>query len=313
MQRLEYHTIVKIFKSQASASERDQLARWIRASSENKAEFRTLKSIWEEYGKHHESYPVDPLKDYPKLEQQFLKATKRSSLIYKVAATVALLCLIGITIFQLSPTDSKDQLVYASEMDGKTIRLPDGSRVTLRVGSKIILSQDFDKEQRSLELFGEAFFEVAKNPNKPFLVKNRELTVEVFGTTFLIKPSLDKTEVALFSGEVDVYTDQQRLKLIPNQTAVLQDALTKTGGINNHILSWQTNKLMFEKEKLSDVFKALENHYRVEIESSRQIEEKRLTASFEDQSLEEVLLIISNIHHLQTQKKANNHYYLLPK
>lgn len=109
------------------------------------------------------------------------------------------------------------------------IVLPDSSVVTLAAGAKILTSETYGEQTRSVHLMGEAFFEVRPNPKLPFVVYSGDLVTEVLGTSFHVKPEQGKKtiEVAVVTGKVSVYTsekdrNQRRSGVIitPNQKVV---------------------------------------------------------------------------------------------
>ncbi|SEI54122.1 FecR family protein [Dyadobacter sp. SG02] len=115
------------------------------------------------------------------------------------------------------------------------IKLSDGTLVRLKPGSRLRYEKSFNGQRREVFLQGEAFFQVKRNPLKPFVVHAGELVTEVLGTSFLIRqrPGSNTTEVAVASGKVSVYTqntggDRQRngVILTPNQQ-VSYDAATR--------------------------------------------------------------------------------------
>lgn len=114
------------------------------------------------------------------------------------------------------------------------IKLSDGTLVRLKPGSRLRYEKSFNGQRREVVLQGEAFFQVKRNPLKPFVVHAGELVTEVLGTSFLVRqrPGSNTTEVTVASGKVSVYTrntgsDRQRngVILTPNQQ-VSYDAST---------------------------------------------------------------------------------------
>lgn len=313
MQRPEYHIIVKVFKQQASSAERNLVASWLRDSSLKRQEYQRLRKIWDEYGMHHESYPVDFEHDFNELTNSISSTHFRFNDIFKVAASIALLFIIGLSIYRATFDTYRKEQVFTSDIDGKEIILEDGSIVVLRAGSELRLSQGFNQNDRKLELYGEAYFDVSHDIEKPFIVQTAGLSVEVFGTSFLIIPLSERTEVALLSGKVDVYTHEQRISLISNQTAIFKDKMLSIESVSENSMSWWTKELDFKEQTLKQVFKDLERHYQVRMELDEGVADKLLTTSFYDQPIEEVLAVISNIHQLEIKRRTKNHYYILRK
>lgn len=121
-------------------------------------------------------------------------------------------------------TNTSDRMVELS--------LPDGSQVWLQPGSSLYYQPDaFNQQQREVYLKGEAFFQVASNPQKPFLVYYREIVTRVLGTSFRINtnPKTGHVEVAVKTGRVQVFENKKILDpsretasviVTPNQKAV---------------------------------------------------------------------------------------------
>ncbi|AEI51236.1 FecR family protein [Runella slithyformis] len=157
------------------------------------------------------------------------------------------------------------------------IVLPDGSVVVLEKGASLITDQNYGKQNRTVFLKGEAFFDVKRNEKVPFLVRSGSLVTEVLGTSFHIKPRTNgKTiEVAVVSGRVSVYAAEatQHLNgviLTPNQK-VLFDTELKT--IRQGIVAQPTllvadlpkSNFEFEEVALGEVVKVMQTAFGVEI------------------------------------------------
>ena len=149
------------------------------------------------------------------------------------------------------------------------------------------------------------------DPERPFVVRQHNLTIKVLGTQFLVSPKSESLEVILFSGAVELQSGEQSLQLSPGETARVGDDLVKSSNVEKGSFSWMTEKLEFRGETLPKVLRSLELYYQVEINVLGDISTKRLTATFKSQPIEEVLTTIAQIHGLQIIKKSNNHFYLL--
>lgn len=118
----------------------------------------------------------------------------------------------------------------------RQIVLPDGSTVMLEPGASLVTDENYGKQNRTVHLTGEAFFDVEPNVRSPFFVYTGELVTEVLGTSFRIRPEGEKKtiEVSVMTGKVSVYTgstglDRKRIGVIatPNQK-VIYDTELKT-------------------------------------------------------------------------------------
>ena len=147
--------------------------------------------------------------------------------IIKLAAAAAILVTITFGVYQFfSIKQSSLAFQYGKEKDNlieeqnngnlsKTVRLEDGSIILLQPTSRIAYPTHFSIDKREVYLEGEAFFEVSKNPIKPFLVHSGNILTQVLGTSFTIKPTKENSqiEVSVKTGKVAVFEDTKQVAL----------------------------------------------------------------------------------------------------
>lgn len=214
---------------------------------------------------------------------------------------------------------SSDQIEKVNKgTESMNILLPDGSKVTLEPNSSVSYPEAFDKEMREVSLVGEAFFDVVKNPDQPFIVHFNELVVKVLGTSFTISAPKDdnKMQVLVKTGKVSVFENNewQKLKNDTNpavrgviitanqkveylkETAKFEKKLVDSPAIINPVLS--ENDFTFDETPLMDVFEKLERAYGIKIViDENQVANCTLTATLSDEPLIEKLNLISKIIH----------------
>ncbi|RZL61983.1 MAG: DUF4974 domain-containing protein, partial [Pedobacter sp.] len=168
-----------------------------------------------------------------------------------------------------------------------------------------------------IELDGEAYFEVSKNPHKPFRVKTADLSVKVLGTHFNVKASKNQilTTVSLFEGKVEVNLNAdkddaymlkpgQELSFERNNLRVFQRSLDSV-----NVLGWMTKTLVFSNDKLSDAAVKIENMYGVKlIFADQATADTRVYAQFNGDTLNDVLAIICASGNLDYRKQDNKIY-----
>ncbi len=223
----------------------------------------------------------------------------------KVVAASLLLLLAGIGWFYVRDknTQNPTSFIIWHIPDGKrqTVRLADGSAVYLNAGSVFKVPHSFQGATREVYLEGEAYFEVAKNPEKPFIIHSGKTQTQVLGTSFTINayPDNNKIEVAVLTGRVQVSANQSKVLLTANQLAVYdkknekfsQDILYNTEVYK----SWIDGKLVFQKKSLTEIVAVLNRYYDVDIIlDDKQLGSCELNMSFDNDSLETVLKIICN-------------------
>ncbi len=185
-----------------------------------------------------------------------------------------------------------------------TVFLSDGSKVKLNAESRLTYSKPFDDDKRVVYLEGEAFFEVAADPEKPFIVRTGELETRVLGTSFNIKayPEDGKIDVAVKSGKVSVTSQNMKNSDMQGNNVVLspkemasysqkEHQFRVSGFDEKEVLSWSDGTLYFNNASMSEFVTKLERWYGVEIVVARKTPVKKgIVGEFKDLSLEEILM-----------------------
>ena len=150
------------------------------------------------------------------------------------------------------------------------VQLADGTRVWLNSESELRYPVDFVGEERKVFLKGEAYFQVAKDPSKPFRVVVDDMQVEALGTSFNINAYQDDgcLRTTLAEGKVRVsYPGAcQECILIPGKQAILKEGVITTEQVNvDDIISWKKGRFVFNDMPLETIVRQLERWYDVEI------------------------------------------------
>jgi len=182
------------------------------------------------------------------------------------------------------------------------IVLPDGSNVWLNAESTIKFKVPFDQKSRDVSLSGEAFFSVQKNPNVPFIVNTGSINVKVLGTRFNYKAFKDenKIEIVLAEGKVSLTTDGEKREneviMKPGDRAVFDKASNLTKVTNEKIekyIAWHDGKLVFDETLMPEVATQIGRWFGVDVViADSKINSYRITTTFEDESLHQVLELL---------------------
>ena len=218
----------------------------------------------------------------------------------------------NINFDHIALTDRK-VILFNNGMESMVSELPDGSKITLEPQSELRYGNEFGKEKREVFLTGEAFFEVTKDTQRPFLIYTGKLVTKVVGTSFSIKAyEKDKDiSVSVRTGMVTVYKQYSKSKnsqslsteiiLDPNQKAVFdkdQELLIKTLvdkplKIN---YSQKNTSLVFEETKILEVLDILEHLYGVKISFDKEVYSRcSITANLQDETLYQKLDLICEL------------------
>jgi len=188
------------------------------------------------------------------------------------------------------------------------ILLSDGTKVCLNAGSKLVFPQKFSGKSRKVFLEGEAYFEVFKNKDIPFIVSTDNVNLTVHGTIFNMRDNGqdNELEVVLVEGSVSLKEKSvmnifnKEITLKPNQKAVYDKTENKTTiesnvDVSNYI-SWKDGLLEFNRESILNVFKRLSQFYNVRFVTESSVELNRKISGKLDlkESLEDVMKVVSD-------------------
>lgn len=222
----------------------------------------------------------------------------------KVAAAITILAIATFLVYKPATTTVTQKIEWISKQNPagqkSKIHLPDGSIVNLNAGSSITYRKDFIND-RTVTLTGEAFFDVKKDPSRPFRVKSKEIITTALGTSFNINAydAEDFVEVTLATGKVNVVdtVSRQNVQLIPGQGIIktVSSGMMETFELSpQSIAAWRRGILNFNETPLSDVIKRLENWYDVKITVRGNTNEIVCSGAFDNEYLDNVLDVLSH-------------------
>ena len=230
----------------------------------------------------------------------------------QVAAMLIITIGIGFASYQVYIDKIAPYQSIASQLNetGKSITLADGSKITLNGESKLVFPREFKGNERRVQLTGEAFFDIAKNPESPFIISVNNAEVKVLGTSFNIKASNDQVEVLVETGKVQFSITKEpgkHLILKKGDFGVLQkNELEKVAMRDENYLSWKTQKMVFKNTYLGEVAKVIDRTYHVEIQfQDTGIMKLPIHTTFNQTPLDEVLENLCLPFNL-TYKKSGN-------
>jgi Fe2+-dicitrate sensor, membrane component len=221
---------------------------------------------------------------------------------YAAAAVIPVMLGAGayFLIGHLSPGNSKEMIVSVDNGQKANLQLPDGTRVWLNSGSSIRYDKSYNQHDRIIALEGEAYFEVAKDKKRPFIVKANAVSVRAVGTAFDVKAYAndDAITTTLIEGKVNVFDKTTTSQLLPNQKITFNKSNHTFDKVQVYDAAiaglWKNNQLAFDSETLEDIAKVLERMYNIQVVfDSEQIKQVRFSGRIKNNSLESVLQLIS--------------------
>jgi len=191
----------------------------------------------------------------------------------RIAAVAVILIMSTVAFYQVFMPQPYREVITQND-ERQEVLLPDGTKVLLNQASSLRYSTRFN--QRTVRLEGEAFFEVASMPERPFSITSGEVTTTVLGTAFNVRayPGEAEVEVVVQEGRVQVeasgnQVDREPVQLRPGE-AVRYDkqaqALQAAEVPIEEVMVWKSASLAFEDEAFTQIARKLERYFNVEIE-----------------------------------------------
>ncbi len=306
-----------------SDEEQKDLDLWLNESEDNKSDFETYKKIWDLTSHVNKEYDVEDALNkvndrIASMESDNIFVKKQNwfernkSHIMSAAAVLVVAFVMSIIML------SKDKTItYLAEDSNQKIDLPDGSTIILSKDASIAYNKKFNSKERTVDFSGHAHFDIASNPDKPFIIKANNMIVEVLGTEFDIEANeeSDNYTVNLFSGKVKMYSiddngnQQEQIILLPGERGIYNNNThrieRKYQSSSNDYVSSENEVLDFNNVTLVSVVEALSKAYDIDIYLDDKYHNLRLTARFENETLESIFNTMSAIYDMQIMRIGN--------
>lgn len=232
--------------------------------------------------------------------------TKRQSLFYqwaiRIAVVVLLLLATGLGVYHhtMQQMVMSDMIVSVEKGQKANITLPDGSKVWVNSDSRLSYGSLFNFRERILHLEGEAYFEVAPDKDRPFIVEAGNISIKALGTSFNVKSYRNEKSISavLMTGKVEVQSKFAKKILYPNEQII---ADKHTGKMQKNKVeeaavfsNWRYNILRFNAETFENIAFALERYYNTPIVfKSDKLKKYRFTGTLGNTSLESILEVLA--------------------
>lgn len=333
MKKISPDILEKYVAGKCTPEERASVDQWFKQFEDDKEDSRLLniqergrldaKMLREIRNKIKEDTPLRPSEPL-EVKRQLTKK------LYRAVVGIAAALIMGFMVYYLSERQVDFQqyttnTTISNTSEGITRHeLADGTMIWLRPKSHIEFPSEFLKDKRELKLAGEAFFDVAKDSARPFIITTGNVTTKVLGTSFNIKAydEASSIEVAVLTGKVAVdiveaeaKTSASSVLLTPNQRVTYvkeRNTLEKDEANTLPELSiWQATDVVFDNVPVKDVIKILNKKFDVRIQASnKNLLNCLIRADFTNQNLPDILELLSKSVEA-TYELENDTIYLL--
>lgn len=257
--------LYRFFNGSSTFEEEEQIKKWMELSEENKQAFFHERKIFDALTVISDaktcSIPESATNVPPRRVwlKEFLKIA--SIILLTFGSTI------GLQHYIKSRQPIAMQTITVPAGQYISLNLPDGTAVWLNSRSTLRYPIDFNTKERKIELDGEAYFEVSKNEELPFIVATDKYDVEVLGTKFNVEAYSEKGNfiTTLMEGKVQVYNQklkEEKIILSPNTKAIYEN-----GGLTVHHVDdyttyrWKEGLICFQDASFSSIMESFEKYY----------------------------------------------------
>ncbi|MBL7113162.1 MAG: DUF4974 domain-containing protein [Bacteroidales bacterium] len=300
--------ILDYFNGTISGDLRQVVEDW---KAENKKEFEGYRKVWGSTILMSEMQSYNAARALQKVNRKISRGSSGNWIYYmqKIAATLLIPILLAslLYIHYLRNNQKQNDIAWQTieTLPGlkSTMKLPDGTSVWLNSETKLTYPVPFNRKFREVKLSGEAFFDVTKADDCPFIVDIGDIDIKVLGTRFNVSNYLsdDRSVIILESGKVELYSNENEVKnaqliMSPGEKAVYlkQEKKFTVHEVQADLhTAWINGKLIFRDDPMNEVVSRLNHWFNAEIIiTNPAISQYTYTATFQNESLEQVLELL---------------------
>lgn len=310
----------RYLSNEISSEETDELLLWIEEDPSRGELLQELRASWDKtaHYKNGDSQYFNVDDAWKKVSLKIEKQEQSPQFIrmawLKYAA--ALILLLNISWFSFKYFDNRKQIEVINQEDqAMLVRIPDGSSVWLNKGSKLSYQKGMaGLSERTLELKGEAFFEVMPDKHKPFLVLTSGTVTKVLGTSFNINSQAAHVVVSVVTGKVSFRAIAgEEVLLLPNDIGTYDgNKLTRANRSDKNFLFWKDHELSFDNESFGNVINTIAKNYKVEFDiQNKALLNRKVTSTFKAASFEDIRNVLEALLDCRIEKSANSETYVV--
>lgn len=313
----QYELIAKKLSGNISEEENGMLSQWLSESPENAATFDKASQAWQLSSQH--TVVADTDAAWNKLKGVINESGDSTTSkvfplrqLMRIAAAVVIVLGVGI-LFNALVNQPQLKTVASADSTIKVV-LPDKSVAWLNRNSSITFDEKFKGKTREVKLQGEAFFEVVHDENQPFIITANNTVTEDIGTSFNIRAlnTEDHVEVTVSTGKVALSEagDKSKIYLLPGDKGLFEKATHRLSAVKNsdpNFMAWQTNKLVFDKNNLSEVAATLSKYYNTGFEVNSNAAQILFTGTFDHTKMEDAIRILETSTDTKFIRQSNGY------
>lgn len=319
--------LARYLSNEVNALEKLEVETWLSQSVENREELEQSRKMLDTIDAFYKAKSFDSGVAWnnvkAKMNLSQMKVIQRKNIgkevvtrFYKYAAIIVFAVLLGSAGyyfgFRNKVTEVYSEIISTQNQVINEYILPDGSVVALNSNSKLVFPKHFKGDTREVTIYGEAFFDVKPNHEKPFIINAGNAQVKVVGTSFNVcaYPETEMVEVVVTTGKVqliskntEALSGEKLVYLIPGEKGTLFNKSSmpeKSENSNPNYLAWKTRDFIFNDIPLDEVFTCLEKTYHVKIQVTDPVlNDLKLNAQFDKKPIDFILNVVGLTFNLE--------------
>jgi transmembrane sensor len=313
--------LAKYLADETDTHESDTISEWIIASEDNQKTFDHSKIIWKG-AKNQQKVDVDAAwtklnitkkKAIESVDNQEIKPIVKLNWVsnfLKIAAVLVVLFGLWFVAAKQFTTPQNDVLTFKSGNQSIEKILPDGTKILLSKNSEITYPKSFEGDTREINLTGEGFFDVHHDSVHPFIIHTQGTDVRVLGTSFNVRAYNAQVQVLVKTGRVQfsknnanvILTKGQKGEILANVDTIIKSEISEV----KMVMKDKLNSFVFNKMSLGEVAENLSKQFNKEIKFSQdKIKNCKLTATFENENLENIIAVIAETFNLKVDSQSD--------
>jgi ferric-dicitrate binding protein FerR (iron transport regulator) len=313
---------VKHLLGEASPEEEQAVVEWMKENATHREYYNQFKTIWDQSKALASGSSVDVNKAWERFQNRIAGHQEPAKIIehrrfswLRIAASVILIAGLGITLFMLvNKNTASKEMVAQTQQNVLVDTLSDGSVITLNKRSTLTYPSKFKGNTRAIALKGEAFFNVAPDKKKPFIISVNDVQVTVVGTSFNVKSENGNTEVVVETGIVRVTRSGKTVELNAGEKIIMSanDSIASKEAVSDKLYNYYRSKeFVCDETPLWKLVQVLNEAYDAKIIIGRkELNDKRITTIFYNESLEKILEVIHLTFDIAVIKKEDGQIIL---
>lgn len=308
--------LTKYMLNETTPVENETINRWLSENENNRKYFDHFKLIWDTSRELKIESKLDPDASWAEFKELAQSRSGASAKVrplnaanrwLKIAAIwLVILGSAGILYSVFKPAKAV-MLTLQSGSIVRKVTLSDGSLITMNKNSVLNYPDKFTGDTREISLKGEAFFDVAHDKSKPFMIHVNDVVVKVVGTSFNIKATGPNTEVIVETGVVQVIQQEIVVKLKPKEKASVQAGRMQKSSSQDELYNYyRTQKFLANNTPLWRLVDVLNEAYHANIViDNKKLANRVITTTFKADSLDRILGLISKTLNVEIIKKPH--------